>query len=149
MKKIKFALSIAALGAFTALPVLAQHGGSKHGSSSASMHDSKAGKSSSSVSEKLMDNTKLASKLQSLLPTGTDLTTASQGFKNLGQFVAAVHVSHNLDIPWDQFRAKMIGPPKESLGKTIHALKPDANSKVEANKANKQAKQDINESKSS
>jgi hypothetical protein len=150
MKKIKFILSIAAVGAFTALPVLAQHGVGTHGGSSSSMHGYTAGKSSSSsVSEKLTDNTKLASKLQNLLPAGTDLTTASQGFKNLGQFVAAVHVSHNLGIPFDELKAKMMGPPKESLGQAVHALKPAANSKSETSKANKQAKQDMADSKSS
>jgi len=29
-------------------------------------------------------------------PPGTNLQSAATGFKNLGQFVAAVHVSHNL-----------------------------------------------------
>jgi len=100
----------------------------------------------SSVSDRLEDNTKLASKLQSLLPAGTDLQKAASGFKNLGQFVAAVHVSHNLGIPFDQLKAKMIGPPKESLGKAIQALNPTANAKKEASKAEKQAKQDMDDS---
>jgi hypothetical protein len=151
--KIKFAPSIAVLVALMGLPVFAQHGGG-HGSSSSSMHgnsaDAKSGKGSSSngssVSDKLADNTKLSTKLQGLLPAGTNLQTASQGFKNLGQFVAAVHVSHNLDIPFDQLKAKMIGPPKESLGKAIHALKPTTNSGDETKKAEKQAKQDIHDS---
>jgi hypothetical protein len=128
------------------------HGNSTatHGNSGDAKGDAKTDKGSSSsqpsVSEKLTDNTKLANKLQSLLPTGTNLQNAAQGFKNLGQFVAAVHVSHNLGIPFDQLKAKMIGPPKESLGKAIQALKPDANAKTETNKATKQAKQDINDS---
>jgi len=141
--------------AFAALPVLAQHGhgSGMHGNSTAThgnSGDAKADKGSSSskssVSEKLTDNTKLADKLQGLLPAGTNLQTAAQGFKNLGQFVAAVHVSHNLGIPFDQLKAKMIGPPKESLGKAVHALKPDANAKTETSKATKEAKQDINDS---
>ena len=164
MTMTRFALGLAAAVAFAVLPVYAQHGGghgaeasSTHGSSS-SLHgnsaDAKADKSSSShgsssVSEKLTDNTKLAGKLQSLLPPGTDLQAASQGFKNLGQFVAAVHVAHNLGIPFDQLKAKMIGPPKESLGQAIHVLKPAANAKTETNKATKQAKQDMADSKSS
>jgi hypothetical protein len=154
MKKIKLILIFITWGAFASVPisVLAQHSAG-HGRSSSAMHDaggSKAGKSSSSsIGDKLADNTKLAAKLQSLLPKGTDLTAASSGFKNLGQFVAAVHVSHNLDIPFDQLKAKMMGPPKESLGKAVHALKPDADSKSEISKADKQAKQDINDSKSS
>ena len=155
MKKIKLILIFVAWGTFASFPVsvLAQHGGGHGRSSSSSMHgagDSKAGKSSSSsIGDKLADNTKLAAKLQSLLPKGTDLTLASSGFKNLGQFVAAVHVAHNLGIPFDQLKAKMMGPPKESLGKAVHALRPDADSKSEISKANKQAKQDIDDSKSS
>ena len=154
MKTIKQVLFFVAWGAFASFPVsaLAQHGGG-HGKSSSSMHgmgNSNAGKSSSSaIGEKLQDNTKLAAKLQSLLPKGTDLAAASSGFKNLGAFVSAVHVAHNLGIPFDTLKAKMMGPPKESLGKAIHALRPDADSKSEISKANKQAKQDVDDSKSS
>lgn len=160
---IRFALGFVALAAFAALPVYPQHGhsgssahsgmGSDH--SSASSHgdsaDAKGGNnnSSSSISEKLSDNTKLANKLQGLLPSGTNLQTAAEGFKNLGEFVAAVHVSHNLGIPFDQLKAKMMGPPKESLGKAIDQLKPDADSKSESKKANDQAKQDMNDSETS
>jgi hypothetical protein len=93
--------------------------------------------------QKLSNNTQLSSKLKSLLPPGTDLEAAADGFKNLGQFVAAVHVSHNLGIPFDQLKAKMMGPPSEKLGKAIHELKPDADSKMESNKGSSQAKQDM------
>lgn len=158
--RIKFTLTAAAVFAFMAMPVFAQHAGGHgmsgtHGSSTAAhgnSADAKADKGSSSngsVSERLTDNTKLASKLQSLLPAGTNLQTAAQGFKNLGQFVAAVHVSHNLGIPFDQLKAKMIGPPKESLGKAIQALRPAASSTEESKKAEKQAKQDMDDTSQS
>src|SRR5207244_3272401 len=100
-----------------------------------------------SVSDRLSDNKRLASRLQSLLPKGTDLQTAASGFKNLGQFVAAVHVSHNLRIPFAQLKAKMLGPPEESLGKAIQQLKPSAQAQVERKKAEKQAKDDLKETK--
>lgn len=154
MKTIKLVLIFVAWSGFASFPVSvqAQHGGG-HGKSTSAMHgagNSNASKSSSSsIGDKLADNTKLAAKLQSLLPKGTDLALASSGYKNLGQFVSAVHVAHNLGIPFDQLKAKMIGPPKESLGKAIHALRPDADSKSEISKANKQAKQDVDDSKSS
>jgi hypothetical protein len=153
---IRFVLGLAALAAFVALPVYAQghgHGGtaSSHASSSGSNHGNSAnsGHNSSGAntpSDRLADNTKLASKLASLLPAGTNLQNALQGFKNLGQFVAAVHVAHNLGIPFDQLKAKMMGPPKESLGKAIQQLKPAANAKAETKKANDEAKQDMNDS---
>ena len=85
---------------------------------------------------------KLASKLQSLLPSGTNLDAAANGFKNVGQFVAAVHVSHNLNIPFDQLKEKMVTDHK-SLGEAIHELKPDMTKDAadsEAQKAVTQAK---------
>ncbi len=95
----------------------------------------------------LTQNTQLNSKLQSLLPAGTDTQAAASGFKNLGQFVAAVHVSKNLGIPFDDLKAKMTGPNAVSLGKAIHELKPDVNAKESAKEANRQAKQDMEGSK--
>ena len=102
-----------------------------------------AGKSTGDL---LAQNTKLSSQLTTLLPEGTNLQDAAQGFKNLGQFVAAVHVSKNLGIPFENLKAKMTGPDSVKLGKAIHELKPDVNAKAEAKKANKQAKQDIKDS---
>src|SRR5260370_19284673 len=54
---------------------------------------------------------KLTSRLQSkgLLPAGSDLKTACFGFKNLGQCIAAIHVSHNLKIPFACLQADMTG----------------------------------------
>src|SRR5262249_49862424 len=123
--KAKILLGSAAMVAFMAALVFAQHGhgggrsssmhGSDHSSSAHGKADADHGSGhdanpsgSKSISQKLVANTKLASKLQGLLPPGTNLQTASSGFKNLGQFVAAVHVSHNLGIPFDQLKAKML-----------------------------------------
>ena len=167
--KTRFLLSAAAMLAFASAPVFAQHGhgsSSGHGGSlSSSMHDSDHDHSSStkaksddhdmdhngshshgSISQKLASNTKLASKLQSLLPPGTNLQAAAEGFKNLGQFVAAVHVSHNLGIPFDQLKSKMLGPPSMSLGKAIQALKPTANAKAATKQAESEAKDDMKSS---
>src|SRR5215471_18694813 len=160
--RIRVVLSMVCSVALLGIPLYAQHGHGGGGSAGASgsmghsmgqpnsnsnshENSTKASKGSS-VSDHLEDNTKLASKLQSLLPTGTNLQQAAQGFKNLGQFVAAVHVSHNLGIPFDQLKAKMMGPPKESLGKAIEQLKPTANSKAETKKATDEAKEDMNDS---
>ena len=116
-------------------------GGSTRGSESVSH---------SSPTTLLSSNTKLASTLQtrvgSMLPSGMSLTDAASGFKNLGQFIAAVHVSHNLGIPFEDLKSKMMSG--DSLGKAIKELKPDAHSQSEAKKANTQAKDDIQESKS-
>jgi hypothetical protein len=75
------------------------------------------------VHQKLQRNTKLASKLQSRLPAGTNLTVASSGFRNLGQFVAAVNVSNNLGIPFAQLKTRMVDQGM-SLGQAIQDARP-------------------------
>jgi hypothetical protein len=104
----------------------------------------------------LTQNTQLSSKLSSLLPAGTNLQTAASGFRNLGQFVAAVHVSHNLDIPFEQLKCSelataeacpgMTVPAKGShLGQAIQTLKPTMSpteSKAAAKQAEKEAAAD-------
>ena len=111
----------------------------EHSGKKAEDHDSGHG----GIASKLSSNSQLASKLQALLPPGTDLQTAAQGFKNLGQFVAAVHVSKNLGIPFDQLKSKMTGSDAVSLGKAIHQLQPSANAKAATKQAEKQAHQDL------
>jgi hypothetical protein len=140
-----------------AAPILAQHGhgagaghmdmpdhtsqvGAGHTAAGAGMHDS---------ASQLTHNPALASKLQALLPAGTNIQTAANGFKNLGQFVAAVHVAHNLNIPFDQLKAKMTGPNAESLGHAIHDLEPNLSGqtvKSDVKTGEHQAKQDLEES---
>jgi hypothetical protein len=84
----------------------------------------------------------LASNLQPLLPAGMTVEAASLGFKNLGQFVAAVHVSRNLDIPFSSLKTEIV-TNNHSLGQSIQLLKPGTNGNVEATRAEKAAKADI------
>jgi hypothetical protein len=101
-----------------------------------------------SPNDVLAHNPAIAGKIKTL--TGEDATSACNGFKNLGQCVAAAHVAKNLDIPggFDALKAKTTGAGAVSLGKAIEQLAPNANAKSEAKKANKQAEQDLNESNS-
>jgi hypothetical protein len=84
----------------------------------------------------------LAANLQPLLPAGMTVDAAALGFKNLGQFVAAVHVSHNLDVPFTSLKTEMV-TNDHSLGESIHVLKPSVDAKVEASRAEKAAKADV------
>ena len=98
---------------------------------------------------RIQRNPALSAKLQALLPkTGPNSTLAgaAMAFRNEGQFIAALHVSHNLNIPFDQLKGKMTGNPPMSLGQAIHALKPTVDEKdadKEADKAEKEAKADV------
>jgi hypothetical protein len=75
------------------------------------------------VQQKLQRNTNLASKLQSRLPAGTNVSAAASGFRNLGQFVAAVNVSNNLRIPFAQLKNRMVDRGM-SLGQAIQDVRP-------------------------
>jgi len=86
------------------------------------------------VQQKLAKNTNLASKLQARLPAGTNLMEAADGFRNLGQFVAAVNVSNNLNVPFDKLKADMV-TKKMSLGQSIQDLRPASSASVEAQHA--------------
>jgi len=134
-------------------------GGSTHGAASHdNTNDVKTDSGSShrvTIDQQLSNNTKLAGKIQNL--TGMPAQQACDGFKNLGQCVAAAHVSKNLGISFGCMKSDMTGqaPPSGSncptgtgtktlsLGKTIQTLDPNANSKTEARKGTQQASQDL------
>jgi hypothetical protein len=91
------------------------------------------------VQQKLQRNTKLAEKLSSRLPEGTDLMTASEGFRNLGQFVAAVNVSNNLpDVKFTDLKTRMVDEGM-SLGQALQDVKTTANVETEVRRAEQQA----------
>lgn len=172
MKASLLLLTLAA-ALFLLPPAFAQHGHSgaaigggmshgnvsaDHGNATASSQSSTQGKT---VSQLLTQNKQLASKINSL--TGEDAQTACSGFKNLGQCVAAAHVSKNRGITFDCLKADMTGQPPSSqvacpaatgsksmsLGKAIQTLDPSANANSEVKKANQQANQDLKNSGSS
>ena len=108
----------------------------------------------------LTQNTRLSDKLATLLPKGTTPQQACSGFKNLGQCVAAIHVSHNLRIDFGCLKDNVTGMApaagstcpqgtgshKMSLGQSITALKPDVDAKAESKRAAKEADADLRES---
>jgi hypothetical protein len=131
-------------GGHGGLPSPAAHGQS-HAEETAPTKDSDR---STDFESRLASNSKLSSRLQSLLPPKTTLETAASGFKNQGQFIAALHVSHNLNIPFDQLKTDMT-TQHDSLGAAIRNLRPDLDAKtVNSNVklAERQAKNDVQES---
>jgi hypothetical protein len=86
------------------------------------------------VQQKLQQNANLASKVAARLPQGTDLMSAAAGFNNLGQLVAAVNVSNNLQVSFTELKAKLMNGM--SLGQAIQAVRPlTASPTVEAQRA--------------
>ncbi|HET9321669.1 MAG TPA: hypothetical protein VFO27_17890 [Bryobacteraceae bacterium] len=138
LRSILLVMTLAAsIGAWPALAqhghgggAMATHGDMDHGQSSHMQTESHMPLTSTTAASRLASHPGLSARLQSLLPAGTDMQTAAAGFKNLGQFVAAVHVSHNLGIPFDQLKAKMTGTSPESLGRAIEDLRPSLTGKT-------------------
>lgn len=97
------------------------------------------------------DNAHLAGQLQPLLPSGTTLPAAAAGFENQGQFISALHVAHNLNIPFDQLKSQITGTNAMSLGKAIQKLRPDVDSKTVKDNvklADKQTERDLQQAAS-
>jgi len=159
-------------------PAFAQHGhpggmgggmgAGNHGNMGSANHGNMNSSSSATPADQqkidtiLKKNSAISGKLQTL--TGMPAQQACTGFKNLGQCVAAAHVSKNLGIPFACLQAEMTGQTLPSachtgtaasakspmsLGKAIQTLSPNANSKLEAKKGQKQADQDLKDSGSS
>jgi len=157
-------------------PAFAQHGrpaspgaagsiGGTHGSThSGSENEGNSGSNGGAPTGGVLNPTsKLSGNLQELLPTGVKPQEVCASFTHLGPCVAAIHVSHNLGIDINSLVCDMTRKPigsntcpqgtasgtkGMSLGGAIQALDPDADSKSEAKKANREAKQDIKDSKS-
>ena len=92
----------------------------------------------SGIQQQLNDNENLSAKVRSRLPAGTDLAAASAGFQNLGQFVAAVNVSHNQGIPFHRLRGHMVDEGL-SLGEAIRAERPNLDAGAIAARAQREA----------
>ena len=159
------------------MPAFAQHGhgaggpggiagtsgmeASSHGKSNAGSMNGNAGSAAAShgktMDQVLTQNTKLADKISAL--TGESAQQACTGFKNLGQCVAAAHVSKNLGISFGCLKSEMTGtaPSASSscpvgtgsksmnLGRSIQTLSPKTDSKTATKKGQHQANQDLME----
>ena len=130
--------------------------GNAHASGSGSSHSSTTTKSTTStptstttsgtgstttltpVQQKLQKNTNLADKLSTRLPKNTDLMAAAEGFKNLGQFVAAVNVSNNLGLDFTELKTRMVDDGM-SLGQAIQDGKKTVDVETEVRKAETEA----------
>ena len=140
-----------------ATPTSSHGDASSHPANSGSMDSGKK-----APDQLLSQNTKLSDNLSKLLPTGVTPQQACDGFKNLGQCVAAIHVSHNLGLDFNALKCDMTGKAetpaascptttsskKLSLGQAIDTLKPGTDSKSASETAMKQARQDIKSSSS-
>ena len=108
---------------------------------------------------------KLTSRLQTegLLQENADLKDRCETFGDLSECVATLHAGHNLGFGFDCLKSKVTGVQAGnsessctsttdgkpmSLRNAIHALQPGADAKTEANRAEKQSRDDLAEGSS-
>ena len=102
------------------------------------------------VAEKLMGKPNQLAKAKAVIGDTTDINLATEGFKNFGQFNAAVNASQNLGIDFADLKASMTGItlegektnlPTKSLGQSIKQYRPGVDADAEAAIATSQAAQ--------
>lgn len=99
-----------------------------------------------SMEKRLAENPSLASRIQFLLPPGTSLQAAASGFNDETQFVAALHVSQNLHLPFNELKADLRRSKYNSLTHVLQNLRPELRSRgidSQIKKAERQAKADL------
>jgi hypothetical protein len=95
------------------------------------------------IADQLSREHGLATQLKKQFPD-IDLGTASEGFDNLGLFVAALHVGdNNPNFTFEDLAAKMHEGDGMSLGAAIQALDPHADVETEVETAQTEAAADL------
>ena len=126
------------IGLVASLPLLAQRtAGANTQVKTAAPPDARSQAQANNFASRIEGNSRLSTRVESMLPTGESLSTAAAGFKNQGQFLAALHASHNLNIPFDDLKAKLTGSNSASLGAAIHTLRPYMSQKQSNDEAKK------------
>ena len=87
-------------------------------------------------------NPKLAARLEAMLPPGMTLAQAAEGFRNQGQLIAAIQVSNNLGIPFEDLKTSMVVDGRR-LGQSIQQLRPGVAADAEAARATAWATQQL------
>ena len=102
----------------------------------------------------LSANPALAAKLQALLPESLPVLKAASGYGNLQNFSMALHATHDLGIPFADFKCAELGgkfcapetkAKARGFGKTLEMLKPELSksaAKAAVKKAKDEAKND-------
>jgi len=92
----------------------------------------------SPVQKEVQRNLVLADSVRVRLPLGTDLNTAAGGFRRLELFVATVHASNNIDIPFSELKRRIVNDGM-TLGQAIQDMRPQSRYWQEARRAEDEA----------
>ena len=102
------------------------------------------------VANAMQRNQYLSSIVKPLLPARTTMAAAAAGFKNDKQFIAALHASKNLGIPFNEIKTRMSAEHRMPLNDALRDIRPEMTknlAKAEARKGEEQAKDDQDQAK--
>lgn len=99
------------------------------------------------VQKELQRNLVLADSLRGRLPSGTDVYMAAAGFRRLELFVATVHASNNIEIPFSELKRRIVNDGM-TLGQAIQDIRPKSRYWQEARRAEDEAAAAIRTSES-
>ena len=129
MQRSRLAFAIAAAILLTTIPVIA--GQRARG---ATARPSAVRVALSPVQQAIYRNTVLADTVRVRLPQGTDLLAAAGGFRRLELFVATVHASNNLLVPFSELKRRIVNDGM-TLGQAIQDIRPKSRYWSEARRA--------------
>lgn len=75
------------------------------------------------IAANIAKSPQLEARLKTMLPSGMTMEEASSGFRNQGQFIAALEASKNNNIDFVKLKAEMTGDEALSLGQAVQKLK--------------------------
>ena len=133
MQRSLLAFAIAAAILLTTVPVIAGQRASGATKASPGRHPT-VRVTLSPVQQALYRNSVLADGLRVRLPEGTDMLSAAGGFRRLELFVATVHASNNLVIPFFELKRRIVNDGM-TLGQAIQDIRPKSRYWSEARRA--------------
>ena len=84
----------------------------------------------------------LQNQLKPLLNKGSDMTIASEGFRNAEQFAAVAHAARNTEIPFVLLKHRVLNERK-TLAAAIRESKPEMNAERESRRAIAEARSEL------
>ena len=99
------------------------------------------------LADRLTANSALIARVQPLLPPGASLQAAASGFRGETDFLAALHLSRDLNIPFNELKADLTGAKRHNtLTTALRDLRPELRASGiarQVKKAQRQAQADL------
>lgn len=133
MQRARLAFAVAAAIVLTTMPVVAGQ------RATATAKPKVSGRSTSHISlsavqQELQRNTVLSNTVRARLPQGADLRAAAAGFRRLELFVATVHASSNVAVPFAELKRRIVNDGM-TLGQALQDIRPKSRYWDEARRA--------------